>query len=1018
MTLAADHRDAPAGANTGAADASPRNGIDSIDVELRKRQGQAAEQAVLLVHTFRALTGPERARLGTANVRLLGRGRSRPLAVTRVELVALPQEGGAESIRVTLPSPRDGLTYTLSLVDTDAQGRPVPRPFPGFDPFYAHADFTFRNCLGPGDCAEPDAACPMPDPAAGGEIDYLAKDFASFLRLLLDRMAQKVPDWTDRLAADQGATVAELVAYVADQLSYYQDAVGTEAYLDTARRRISVRRHARLVDYRLHEGCNARAWVCLEVEGVVVLDLDGTYFYTDPMRARPAGTAGRQVRRPEDLADPLEADRLVFAPVVPRVRPAVVRPHDDRCGDGRRHIHPAPPPPALQTLHQWHNRIRIRAHGHGTVCLPRGATSATLIGPIKLSLLQPGAVLIFEEVLGPGTGNPADADPTRRHAVRLTHVIPAAPGDDDVPPGAEVDVVWFDEDALPFPVCLSSGPNRDVSVARGNVVLADHGQWAPVERLQAEAGVPSEWCAVRPPLADRFLPLGRGPVTHASPLPDPAWLARLQADRLTDYLEALRGRSPASTGSGPGAAAARQARALEARVSRVIALVLAGVPLDRTGVRHELEALAAAWPDGDGATEADDAGEGAGASRPEPNPLLLWSGWDPAVAARLEARRAAVPAAAAGSELYHPLALGPARDATASNPRHALPALGLAATRSERCWTPRADLLSEPPDGRHVVVEVDDRGRARLRFDDDTPGAAPAVHELEGGVSSCDYLEIFYRFGNGAAGNVGAGSIAHAVGAQGPVPGVSSVRNPLAAAGGTDPEPVAEARAAAPSAFRDHPRRAVTADDYARLVERDPRVQRAAGVLVPTPTGLEARVAIDLKAEAAGRAGPKVGRLYRQLGAMLERYRLIGHDVRVVPARAVPLDITLEVCIDPGALEAEVVAALRRRFSARADAGDGKPGFFHPDRMTFGQSVARSVLQAEAAAVPGVSSVEVVRLRRLFDPRPVPAAAAEPVPDVPPDGLLTVGPMEIPQLDPDSQLPERGRFQIRARGGR
>ena len=34
-------------------------------------------------------------------------------------------------------------------------------------------------------------------------------------------------------------------AYTADYLSYYQDAVATEAYLDTARQRISVRRHVR-----------------------------------------------------------------------------------------------------------------------------------------------------------------------------------------------------------------------------------------------------------------------------------------------------------------------------------------------------------------------------------------------------------------------------------------------------------------------------------------------------------------------------------------------------------------------------------------------------------------------------------------------------------------------------------------------------------------------------------------------------------------------------------------------------
>ena len=38
----------------------------------------------------------------------------------------------------------------------------------------------------------------------------------------------------------------ELLAYAGDQLSYQQDAVANEAYLDSARQRVSVRRHARL----------------------------------------------------------------------------------------------------------------------------------------------------------------------------------------------------------------------------------------------------------------------------------------------------------------------------------------------------------------------------------------------------------------------------------------------------------------------------------------------------------------------------------------------------------------------------------------------------------------------------------------------------------------------------------------------------------------------------------------------------------------------------------------------------
>ncbi len=36
--------------------------------------------------------------------------------------------------------------------------------------------------------------------------------------------------------------------------------------LGTARRRVSVRRHARLVDYFMHEGCNARMWVHIDVQ--------------------------------------------------------------------------------------------------------------------------------------------------------------------------------------------------------------------------------------------------------------------------------------------------------------------------------------------------------------------------------------------------------------------------------------------------------------------------------------------------------------------------------------------------------------------------------------------------------------------------------------------------------------------------------------------------------------------------------------------------------------------------------
>src|SRR5688572_3107511 len=78
---------------------------------------------------------------------------------------------------------------------------------------------------------------------------------------MLDRMSVLMPTWRDRSPADPLVTLVETLALTADHLSYWQDAIATEAYLGTARRRVSVRRHARMLDYPMHDGCNARTWV-------------------------------------------------------------------------------------------------------------------------------------------------------------------------------------------------------------------------------------------------------------------------------------------------------------------------------------------------------------------------------------------------------------------------------------------------------------------------------------------------------------------------------------------------------------------------------------------------------------------------------------------------------------------------------------------------------------------------------------------------------------------------------------
>ena len=118
-----------------------------------------------------------------------------------------------------------------------------PAPPAGFDPVLSSVEFSFKvDCPRDFDCRPGTSA--RRSPPTTPEIDYLAKDYASFRRLMLDRLALLVPDWRERNAADLGIALVELLAYVGDHLSYQQDAVATEAYLGTARRRISVRRHA------------------------------------------------------------------------------------------------------------------------------------------------------------------------------------------------------------------------------------------------------------------------------------------------------------------------------------------------------------------------------------------------------------------------------------------------------------------------------------------------------------------------------------------------------------------------------------------------------------------------------------------------------------------------------------------------------------------------------------------------------------------------------------------------------
>jgi hypothetical protein len=449
---------------------TPLNGIDFLEVldqDAPSGTGNIERQNTLLVRLFEPMPSPP---LNTDNVRITGGERVTPVKAKWAHpAAAIPATAAPQAERdffaalpsadrllvVRTDSSGDYSNYRLSLVQSANNAAPLA----DFDPLFSVVEFSFKvECPSDFDCA-PRHRCP-PELAKAPAIDYLAKDYASFRRLMLDRMSLLTPGWRERNPADLGIALVELLAYVGDRLSYQQDATATEAYLDTARRRVSVRRHARLVDYFMHDGCNARTWVQVRCE---------------------AGTAGVILPKKTALLSKVIPDRPPLAPASEQLEKALRQ-----------------RPVVFETmqslaLFEEHERMQFYTWGDERCCLPKGATRATLRK--NFPNLQPGDVLVFAEVFNPRTGDADDADRTRRHAVRLTEVrFLASDGTSLTDPltGEKItEINWARGDALPFPFCVSAitapehGENAvsGVSEAWGNIVLADHGQTVRNESL-------------------------------------------------------------------------------------------------------------------------------------------------------------------------------------------------------------------------------------------------------------------------------------------------------------------------------------------------------------------------------------------------------------------------------------------------------------------------------------------------------------------------------------------------------
>lgn len=184
-------------------DAHPSlNGIDHLEVLDLDAPPGSPRQRTLLVRLLKpvpaglspdnlSVSGGERVR--QVNVEWLGIASTPPAQASAAEqalFLALDEPDHVLVVRTD--SDGDHSTYSLRL----RQAGSLDTPLADFDPRLSAVDFAFKvECPSDFDC-KPQHDCPEPV-AAAADINYLARDYASLRRLVMDRLARQMPGWRD-----------------------------------------------------------------------------------------------------------------------------------------------------------------------------------------------------------------------------------------------------------------------------------------------------------------------------------------------------------------------------------------------------------------------------------------------------------------------------------------------------------------------------------------------------------------------------------------------------------------------------------------------------------------------------------------------------------------------------------------------------------------------------------------------------------------------------------------------------
>ena len=252
-------------------------------------------------------------------------------------------------------------------------------------------------------------------------------------------------------------------------------------------------------------------------------------------------------------------------------------------------------------------------------------------------------------------------------------------------------------------------------------------------------------------------------------------------------------------------------------------------------------------------------------------------------------------------------------------------------------WKEKPTLYGTTAIDRAYTLSTDEQGRMFVGFGDGLSGA-----RLPSGTNN---VQATYRKGLGIDGNVAAGSLTQLM--TRPL-GLKSVANPLAAEGGTDPEPAGAARQSIPLTTRTLGRAVSVLDyeDFARAYSGIAKAQ--AGVL--QVTGVQT-VAITLAAPL-GKPLTPASPVWTNLLDALKASGDPHVPVTLLALQQSTFRLGLKVKCDPDFESTKVLLAVEAALRAH----------FSFDARELGQTVQQSDVIATAQAVPGVVAVDLTRL--------------------------------------------------------